>query len=99
MKRRLFILPALLCLVTTVFAQNNTYKYGVVPPEQLNMKHYEKDSIAKAVVLYEYGDSSIKRNRYGDIRLIYTYKARVKIFKKEAFHKSPIEIDPKLTRT
>ncbi|MCB0376034.1 MAG: hypothetical protein KDD04_08970, partial [Sinomicrobium sp.] len=92
MKRFYVILPALLGSVAMAFAQKGPYTYGVVPLEQLNMKQYENDTTANAVVLYEYGNSVIERDRMGEIKLFYTYKARVKIFKKEAFDKATYRI-------
>ncbi len=92
MIRFYLILLMALCMVTITLAQNSNYTYGAVPIEQLKMDRYENDTTANAVIVYEKGHASIEKADYGQIRLIYTYKARVKILKKEAFDKATYEI-------
>ena len=53
MNRSYFTLPVLLCTIAITFVQIPDYKYGAVPKEQLLMEQYEKDTTARAVVLYE----------------------------------------------
>lgn len=86
------ILPVILCFVIKVFPQSDAYTYGNAPLEQLTMTQYEKDTTANAVVLYEQGYAVIEKDQIGNIKLIYTYKARVKLFKKEAFHHATYHI-------
>ena len=53
-------LGAILCLtVGYSLAQKSPIKFGEVSLEELKMTRYEKDSSASAVVLCDFGESSI----------------------------------------
>ena len=56
------------------------------------MKSYEKDTTANAVVLYEYGEALIGKNREDDVELTFEYTVRIKIFNSNAFDKATVEI-------
>ena len=58
---------AVLLLVSTVQSQTKKqlpYTFGKISPEELQMKTYERDSTANALVLFEH--SNISFHGYGD---------------------------------
>ncbi len=73
-----------------VFSQTdyNTSKYRVTLSD-LEMKTYEKDSTANALVLYEYGNSYVDKNDY-DLRT--EEKHKIKILNKEGFDQATVII-------
>jgi hypothetical protein len=76
---------ALLLLFSVVAAaQKPPIKFGDVPIEQLQMKVYDKDSSAAAVVLADYGESTID---YGNNAFLIRFVRirRVKIFNKDGY--------------
>ena len=86
-------LPLLLLLVTfsTVHSQTkNTFKLGKIFHEELKMNVYEKDTNAKAVVLYEHGKTFI--NQAKQYNLSTEYYFRIKILKKDGFDKAVVKI-------
>lgn len=74
-----------------IFSQEN-FSFGKVPKEDIQMKVYQKDTTANAVVLYERGDSRIEKNEYGHVVLSIEYVARIKILKKEGLENATVEI-------
>ncbi|MFD1816791.1 Transglutaminase-like superfamily protein [Pseudarcicella hirudinis] len=52
--------------------------------EELQMKRYEKDTSASAVVLYDFGRANVI-DGYGRYYIRYEYTKRIKIFKKSAY--------------
>lgn len=80
-----------MCLVKS-FSQEDTHLFGKFTAYEIEMKQYEKDTAATAIILYERGDATVKRNEYNEMRVVYTYQARVKIFKKTGFSKADYRI-------
>ena len=72
------IIPAL------SFAQKPPIKFGDVPIEDLKMTRYEKDSSAAAVVLADYGESTIEYDQSED-RFVLRFERvqRIKILTKD----------------
>ena len=56
------------------------------------MKKYNKDTSAHAVVLNEYGTSTITVNNSDNMVLIYKYHVKIKLFDKEAFDYGTVNI-------
>lgn len=83
----LTILPAL-----AITAQAQDFPFGIFKMEELNMKNYDKDTSAHAVVLSEHGRCEIARTGDDDINLVYEYHVKIKIFDKSAFDEGQIEI-------
>lgn len=78
------------CFYLTVNAQKED-EFGKLTSFEKNFKTYEKDSTAKAVVLFEKGKDHFEviGNK---IRLIKEYHVKIKILKKEGFDKANISI-------
>lgn len=76
-------------------AQQNTspaFDFGKVSPEDISMLHYDKDTVANALVLYEKGVSKIEKNSYGFVVLSTEVTRRIKILKPEGVHEATVEI-------
>lgn len=65
--------------------------FGKIPPEQLQMKTFDPDTTADAVVLCNYGQANIE-NPPGSIRLRWEHQKRIKILKKAGFSYANIQI-------
>lgn len=68
-----------------VIGQKAPIKFGDVSVEDLKMTHYSKDSSAAAVVLADYGESSITYSQEDGFILGFERIRRIKILKKEGF--------------
>lgn len=75
MKINYLLLFLSICLSTLSFGQSNKIKFGKVSMDEVNMQHYEYDSSASAIILYE-------RGYYNDKEFKFTRHIRVKILKK-----------------
>jgi hypothetical protein len=81
---RILILGLIMALVAqTASAQKPPIKFGNVPIEDLKMTVYSKDSSAAAVVLADYGESSLTYNQDKGFMLNYERIRRVKILTKD----------------
>jgi Domain of Unknown Function with PDB structure (DUF3857) len=81
----LTISMSLLCIIS--YAKPPKIKFGKVSEEELQMKKYQKDTTADAVILYDFGDLNFKYNNYKTIQgFQYNFKRhlRIKIFNKDA---------------
>lgn len=85
------LLTAVLLISFSQKIQSQTYKFGDVPKEQLEMKVYAKDSSANAVVLFSQGESELKSLQG---RFTFTIKRhiRVKILTDEGLERGDIKI-------
>jgi hypothetical protein len=90
MKKTLLILLILFSITKAALAQD--FPYGSVSPEDLNMKKYGKDTSAHAVVLQEYGNSRINVGNDDDIKLMFEYHVKIKIFDNKGFDEATAEI-------
>src|SRR6201996_1076460 len=79
-----------LLLSTCCFAQD--FPYGNFSQQEIDMKKYDKDTSAHAVVLQEFGESRINLNSDDDLRLFFYYHVRIKILDSKAFNKGNVEI-------
>jgi hypothetical protein len=66
-------------------AQKIPMKFGKVEPEFFEMKHYDKDTSAEALILGDYGTRQIIYDNQSGFVLEYTRHFRAKIFKKSAY--------------
>lgn len=89
MKQYYFILSLLLPVLNTFSQPDHTNYDYVVNLNELEMKTYEKDSTANALVLYEYGNSFIEQHHF---RLITEEKHKVKILNREGFDEADVTI-------
>jgi hypothetical protein len=89
MKKALVIVLVLLLFTKLSHAQDFTY--GAVSQEEMDMAKYSKDTSANAVVLKEYGSSKIS-TASNNMRLIYTYHVKIKIFDNKGLSNGTIQI-------
>jgi transglutaminase-like putative cysteine protease len=90
LKRTLIILLILSAFNKTSSAQN--FEYGTPTPAEIEMKSYAKDTSAHAVVLQEFGKSRIDVTGDDNVKLIYEYHVKIKIFNAKAFNQGTVEI-------
>ncbi|MDB5023306.1 MAG: hypothetical protein JWP78_1061 [Mucilaginibacter sp.] len=89
MKKTLLFLT-LLFASPTVFAQD--FPFGQVSTEEIEMKKYDKDTSAHAVVLNEYGTSRIILASDNYTKVVFEYHIKIKIFDQSQFSKGTLEI-------
>ncbi len=81
------LISGLLCLIHfTLFAQKPPVKFSDVSKEEVSMTSYDKDSTASAVVLADYGNSSITYRQNLGFTLDFERTTRIKILTKEGLH-------------
>src|SRR5258708_2882513 len=64
-------------------AQKSPAKFGDIPMEDMKMKIYSNDSSAEAVVLIDYGVSTISYGQLNGFQLYFERLWRLKVLKKE----------------
>lgn len=89
MKRFLFSL-AVVILPLFSFAQD--FAFDNVTAEELNMKRYDKDTTAHAVVLQEYGESKMSLGTDDYVKLFFAYHAKIKILDNQGFDEGTVTI-------
>ena len=90
MKKALILLSVFFLLTKLSHAQD--FAYGTATAEEMDMTKYSKDTAAHAVVLQEFGESKINVGNDDNIKLIYTYHVKIKIFDKKGFDLGTVEI-------
>ncbi|SDS81352.1 Transglutaminase-like superfamily protein [Mucilaginibacter mallensis] len=90
MKKPLLIL--LIFISLTIIAKAQDFDYGTFKLEDLEMKRYDKDTSAHAVVLNEYGRSKIDVTSNDNIKIIYEYHVKIKIFDSKGFDHANVEV-------
>jgi len=90
MKKSLLTLLILLAFAQAATCQD--FSYGHIAPAELNMKKYDKDTSAHAVVLQEFGRSKFDVVTGEDTRLIFEYHVKIKIFDNKGFDYGTIQI-------
>jgi len=88
--RTFLILVSLSCLVQLATAQD--FPYGQISDQEMEMKSYSKDTSAHAVVLREYGKGSIEVVTGEDIRLVFEYHVKIKIFDAKGLGNGEVEL-------
>lgn len=83
MKHTLSLLCGTVILCASAFAQKHPIKFGDIPMEDMKMTIYPLDSGAEAVVLADFGISSLIYNRTSGFQLLFERIRRIKILKKE----------------
>lgn len=73
----------LLCASISVLAQKAPIKFGDIPIEDMKMKIYPKDSSAEAVVLADFGESTISYEQRLGFILTFDRIRRIKILTKD----------------
>jgi len=87
-------LLTMLCTVSSVlcFAQKDPIKYGDVPLEDLKMTTYPLDSSASAVVLADYGQSTLKYNQNTGFSILFERILRIKILTKDGLDWATVSV-------
>jgi hypothetical protein len=91
MKKLLLFLLTIITLSITAKAQD--FDYGNIKQEDVDMKQYNKDTSAHAVVLNEFGKSRIDIVSDDHIKIIYEYHVKIKIFDSKGFDQGNVQID------
>jgi hypothetical protein len=79
-----------LSLALTASAQRFTF--GVVDQNALDMKKYDKDETAHAVVIKEYGETGFLPVDFGYINILHEYHVKIKILDQEGLKYGKVEI-------
>jgi transglutaminase-like putative cysteine protease len=75
------------------FAANaQRFPFGVVDQEALDMKKYDKDETAHAVVIKEYGETGFIPGDFGYINILHEYHVKIKILDQEGLKYGKVEI-------
>jgi len=85
-----FFVLAIFLLPSLVVAQSHSFPYGQATYRELDMKIYEPDTSAVAVMLDEFGEAYF--DNYNDHNLLFEYHARIKILKKGGVSYGTFEI-------
>lgn len=85
MLKKPLLLFAAVIFSSTAFSQD--FKYGDVSGEELEMKKYEKDTSAHALVLNEYGKARIVVTNSDDVNLQFDYHVKIKFFDDKEFER------------
>lgn len=85
-----------LCLVLVSclgLAQKAPIKFGDVSLDEVKMTSYEPDSSAEAVVLIDYGSSTMEYNQLDNwFKLFFERTTRIKILKKDGYAYADFEV-------
>jgi hypothetical protein len=87
--RNMLSVVLILCAAAS-FAQQNGFPYGQVTYRELELKLYDADTTAVAVVLDEFGEAYIDNS--GDHNLVFEYHTRIKVLKQNGIHQATLEI-------
>ena len=88
--KTLFTLFTLLLFSGLAAAQD--FPYGSVSSEEMDMKKYDKDTSAHAVVLQEFGKAGIDVGNDDKIVVFYDYHVKIKIFDAKGIDKGTVKI-------
>ncbi|MGX5690657.1 DUF3857 domain-containing protein [Arcticibacter tournemirensis] len=89
MNKFLLIMVAVIS-TTYAVAQPEEFPFAKPTPAEFDLKKYDRDTTANAVVLREYGTSYISTNV--DLRLVFEYHVRIKIFNEKGFNAGDVKI-------
>lgn len=81
MKKIAILILCLTSATLTINAQNYNHEFGKFSLEEFQLKKYDKDPAAEAVVIYDIGTSRFTRDDDG-FKLIFERKMKIKIFNK-----------------
>jgi len=88
--KKITFLALFLFLATCAMSQN--FEYGKASPEEMDLTRYDKDTSANAVVLNEFGKANIEQTSGSQVRLVYEYHVKIKIFDHKGFPNGTVEI-------
>ena len=88
---REFLVIFFFCTSCTVgFSQWNSFPFGKTTYSELDLKQYDADTAAVALVLQEFGEAYFDNDN--DHNLIFEYHVRIKILKPEGLSYGTFEI-------
>jgi len=90
MKKNLPVLLFLHCVSYAALCQD--FPYGHITSAELNMKKYDRDTSAHAVVLQEYGHAQINVANDDVLKVMFEYHVKIKIFDSKGFDEATKEI-------
>lgn len=90
MLKKPLLLFAAVMFSAAAFAQD--FKYGDVTRGELDMKNYDKDTAAHAVVLNEFASARIAALGTRIVGLVYEYHTRIKFFDNKDFNEGTIKV-------
>lgn len=79
------VLPLLIIILTSITAFAQDFAHGAPDNDVFEMKKYDKDTSAHAVVLNEYGTSKISFNNEYQIIVTFDYHTKIKFFDNKEF--------------
>lgn len=89
--KKIFLLLSVAFISTIALARD--FPYGQYDQQAMDMKRYEKDTSAHAVVLKEYGTSRISMVTDDEsLKLVYQYHVKIKIFDSQGFKSGTIGV-------
>ncbi|HTF21343.1 MAG TPA: transglutaminase domain-containing protein [Chryseolinea sp.] len=88
------ILLTILCIVISChsFAQKAPIKFGEIPLEDMKMEQYKLDSSASAVVLADFGESTLKYSQNTGFSVLFERTLRIKILTKDGLDWATVSI-------
>ena len=92
LKNSLIIFGLILINFSNIEAQKTKHKFGKLNPGEAEMKFYEQDSSASAVILYDKGHSYFLYDNDKGFKIMFKRDVRIKIFKKDAYTYANFEI-------
>jgi len=90
--KKIILLFLILLFGTAAFAQD--FPYGEQDDAALDMKKYDKDTSAHAVILKEHGTSGINLSNDYHVRLTFDYHAKIKFFDSKEFEREGTFVIP-----
>jgi transglutaminase-like putative cysteine protease len=89
--RKLLLLLTFLTIAT--ISKSQDFEPGTFKQDELDLKRYDKDTSAHAVVLSEFGKAEInKTNDEDKLKIIFHYHVKIKIFDNKGFDQATISI-------
>jgi len=90
MKKSLLLF--LLFSLTSLLSKAQDFDYGNYTQGEIDMKRYDKDTSAHALVLNEHGSAKIEFDNTDQLKIIYEYHVKIKIFDAKGFDKGNVTI-------
>lgn len=75
-----------------LYAQEFLHEMGKITKSDIDLKYYEKDKDAEAVVIYDIGESKFFTNDEGGLSIQFKRSTRIKIFTEAGFDEALVEI-------
>lgn len=91
MKKLFISVLIILCIIPFAKAQNFVHEYGKYSNEEFQLKKYDKDPTAEAVVIYDIGESYFANTDEG-FEVVFDRKMKVKVFTKAGIKHAEISI-------